>query len=210
MRNFGKIFVDSLGELKSTGGKKTPNVGCLAVTGLFIALSMIIEMFTIDLGFAKLNFAFLAIAAIGMLYGPSVGFLAGLACDIVGYIAHPDGGFLPAYVLVAGLQGMIYGLCIYHRYGKTDTKTMAVRMIAARLADVLIINLLINTALNMHYGFIPKESFLTAVTARTVKNFVELFIDIPLLLIILPICLNVYKRTGLAGRSKADTSVKER
>lgn len=199
MKSFFKQFSDSAKELKS--------IKCLAVTGLFVAISMIIEGFAIDIGFAKLNFAFLAIAVIGMLFGPSTAFLAGLACDIVGYIAHPDGGFLPAYVLVAGIQGMIYGLCLYRKFGRTDAKILCIRATVARLLDVVIINLFVNTALNLHYGFIPAESFGAAVATRTLKNVVELGADLPLLFLLLPLCLTAYKRTGSGGapvRTKAE------
>ncbi|MDO4944631.1 MAG: folate family ECF transporter S component [Ruminococcus sp.] len=192
MKSFFKQFSDSAKELKS--------IKCLAVTGLFVAISMIIEGFAIDIGFAKLNFAFLAIAVIGMLFGPSVAFLAGLACDIVGYIAHPDGGFLPAYVLVAGVQGVIYGICLYRKFGRTDAKILCIRATAARLLDVIIINLIVNTALNMHYGFIPAESFGVAIASRTLKNVIELAADLPLLFLLLPLCLTAYKRTS-TGRA---------
>ena len=79
--------------------KEFTKLRSLVITALFIAISMIIEAFSIDLQFAKLNFAFLAIAIIGMLFGPCMGLVAGFACDIVGYLVHPTGGFLPAYIL---------------------------------------------------------------------------------------------------------------
>ena len=102
MRDFLSVFTDS--------AKEFTKVRSLVTTSLLVAVSMVIEMFSIDIGFAKLNFAFLAIAIIGMLFGPCMGMMAGFACDIVGYLAHPSGGFLPAYVLVGGLQGLFYGL----------------------------------------------------------------------------------------------------
>lgn len=200
------MFTDSAKEFKS--------IRSIAVTGVFIAVSMLIEMFTIDVGFAKLNFAFIAIAVIGMLFGPSVSLFAGLACDIVGFIAHPDGGFLPAYTLVAGLQGLIYGICLYHKNdkhsiliannvsGKQRDITLFVRIVVARLIDVIVINLFINTALNLHYGFIPKAAYSTAIVARVTKNVLELVVDLPLLFIILPVCLVAYKRT-VKGAAKA-------
>jgi ECF transporter S component (folate family) len=203
MKSFLKMFSGSMGELRGEGKHRSvPNVKCLAITGLFVAVSMIIEGFSVDIGYAKLNFAFIAIAVIGMLFGPSVGFFAGLACDIVGYIAHPDGGFLPAYVLVAGLQGIIYGVCLYHKVGRSDPKMMFVRAVIARLLDVAVINLFINTALNMHYGFIPRQAYHIAIASRTVKNVVELAVDLPLLWIILPVCLTAYKRSAV-GRTRA-------
>lgn len=178
----------------------------LTVTAMLIAASMFIEMFSVDIGFVKLNFAFLAIAVIGMLFGPCVGFVAGLACDIVGFLAHPTSAFLPAYVLVAGLQGLIYGMILYHKaYGgnadltkkisaKKKNISFAIRIVAARLCDVIIINLLINTALNMHYGFIPAAAYSTAIIARVAKNVLELGLDLPLLFVILPAALAAYKR----------------
>ncbi|WP_051588825.1 folate family ECF transporter S component [Ruminococcus sp. NK3A76] len=193
MKNFFKMFADSAKEFKS--------VKTITVTGMFIALSMIIEMFSIDIGYAKLNFAFIAIAVIGMLFGPTVGFGAGLVCDVVGYIAHPTGAFLPMYTLVAGLQGLIYGICLYYKREtpmevKGKDISLFVKATVARLLDVIIINLLINTKLNMHYGFIPAAAYSTAIKARVLKNLIELAADLPLLFILLPICLAAYKRTS--------------
>ena len=131
--------------------KEFTKLRSLVITALFIAISMIIEAFSIDLQFAKLNFAFLAIAVIGMLFGPCMGLVAGFACDIVGYLVHPTGGFLPAYILVAGLQGLIYGLCLYHKMnghsiqfrnnttGKEWDITLFLRAVVARLLDVIVI-----------------------------------------------------------------------
>jgi ECF transporter S component (folate family) len=109
---------------------------------------MVIEAFTIDLVIFKINFAFLAIAVIGMLFGPTVSLVAGFACDIVGFVVHPQGGFIPTYILVAGLQGLIYGIVLYHKKdkfsfllknNKTDKLTditLHIRAIIARVIDV--------------------------------------------------------------------------
>ncbi len=196
--NILKMFQES--------AKEFTKIRSLVVTAMFVAISMVIETFSIDIVFAKLNFAFLAIAVIGMLFGPCVGFVAGCACDIVGYLVHPDGAFLPAYVLVGGFQGLIYGLCLYQKMnghsitfvnnttGKQHDITLYLRAIVARLLDVVLINLLINTQLNMHYGFIPEEAYSTAIVARVAKNVIELVIDFPLLFILLPVTLAAYRR----------------
>lgn len=189
-----KMFRNSLAELK--------DLRAVLVTGLFIAISMVIESFTINLGFAKINFAFLAIAAIGMLYGPTVGFCAGALCDIVGYIAYPDGGFLPLYVLIGAAQGLLYGLVAYRgqRFGCFPAKKFAhgidwgmmLRLGVARLLDVLIINLVCNTAANYHYGFLRDRTLGAAIAARVVKNLLELPIDILLIVVVLPAILEAY------------------
>ncbi|MCD7773199.1 MAG: folate family ECF transporter S component [Ruminococcus sp.] len=194
MKSFLYLFKDSAAELKK--------VSSLTVTGIFIAISMLIETFTIEIPYAKLNFAFLAIAVIGMLFGPTVSFIAGGLCDVVGFIVHPDGGFLPIYILIAMLQGLIYGGCLYRispwmmkRADKTGANiAIYICAVIARLLDVAIINLLLNTKANMHYGFIPETAFWEAVAARLIKNVVELAADIPLLFILLPFALVMYKR----------------
>ncbi len=176
------------------------NIRALTVTGMFIAVSMMIEKFTINLQVTKINFAFLAIAVIGMLTGPVMGFAAGLICDIVGYLANPDGAFLPIYTLVAGVQGLIYGICLYRKqehfeiFGLDEKGSLLVRAVIARLIDVTVINLCVNTLLNMHYGFIPKQAFSAAISTRLLKNVLELVADIPLLFILLPAALLAYRR----------------
>lgn len=189
-----KMFRNSLAELK--------DLRAVLVTGLLIAVSMVIESFTINLGFAKINFAFLAIAAIGMLYGPAVGFLAGGLCDIVGYIAYPDGGFLPLYVLLGAAQGLLYGLVAYRRHHIGFLRAnqfahgmdleMMLRLGAARLLDVLIINLVCNTAANYHYHFLREETLGAAIVARVAKNLLELPVDILLIVVVLPAVLQAY------------------
>jgi len=72
--------------------------------------------------------------------------------------------------------------------------TLYLRAIVARLLDVILINLLINTRLNMHYGFIPEEAYSTAIVVRIVKNVIELVIDFPMLFVLLPVALTAYQR----------------
>ncbi len=194
MKSFLNLFKDSAAELK--------RISCLTITGVFIAVSMMIESFTIEIPYAKLNFAFLAIAVIGLLFGPTVSFISGGLCDIVGFIVHPQGGFLPVYILIAMLQGLIYGICLYRKspwmikrsYRKLSNVAIYICAVIARILDVVIINLLINTKANMHYGFIPETAFWEAVSARLIKNVVELAADIPMLFILLPFALMLYRR----------------
>ena len=189
-----KIFRQSALELKELRN--------VIVTGLLVAVSMVIESFTIELGFAKINFAFLAIAAIGMLYGPTVAFFAGGLCDIVGYLVHPDGGFLPLYVLIGAAQGLIYGLIAYTKADfptpkfmrKSLEENVMFRLIFARIVDVVVINIVCNTAANFHYGFLKDRTLGAAIIARVAKNLLELPIDCVLIAAVLTAVLVAYQR----------------
>ena len=184
-----KIFRWSIDEMK--------NLRAVIVTGLLIAVSMVIESFTVNLGFAKINFAFLAIAAIGMLYGPSVSLLAGAMCDILGYMVAPDGAFFPLYTVIGAVQGLIYGLIAYRRLpqktGRAFDIEMMIRLVTARIADVVFINLICNTAANFHYGFLRDKTLGAAIAARVVKNLLELPVDIILIAAVLTAVLKAYE-----------------
>ena len=201
MKKIFRPFTESAAELK--------DLRAVIVTGLLIALSMVIEMYTINLGFAKINFAFLAIAAIGMLYGPTVSFFAGAVCDILGYIGAPDGAFFPLYTLIGAAQGLIYGLIAYRKLVKRSTGNpyrnpeMLLRLIIARVVDVLVINLVCNTAANFHYGFLGDKTLGAAIAARVLKNLIELPFDMVLIAAILPAVLAAYEQVFKQRRISA-------
>lgn len=198
MKFFGS-FKESAAELR--------NLRNVIVTGLLIAVSMAVEAFTINLGFAKINFAFLAIAAIGMLYGPTVALFAGGICDVLGYLVAPDGAFFPLYTVIGMAQGLIYGLIAYRRLTeRTDSKyyfKVTLRVCIARLIDVLVINLVCNTAANFHYGFLSDRTVGAAIAARVLKNVAELPFDLILITLLMPAVLAAYEQTFGKRRTAA-------
>lgn len=112
--SFFEKFGRSAVELKS--------IRCITVTGVLIALDLVLKMLTIKLtNDLKITFAFIALATIGMLFGPTVGFLAGIMTDVIGYLLNSDGGFSPLFTLIEAIGGMIYGIFLY------DIKPVSVR-----------------------------------------------------------------------------------
>ncbi|MCR5717905.1 MAG: folate family ECF transporter S component [Oscillospiraceae bacterium] len=186
--------------------KEFTDVRSLTITSIFIAVSMIIEKFTINLPLFKINFAFLAIAVIGMLCGPAVGFVAGMVCDIVGFIANPTGGFMLVFTLIAGLQGLIYGCLLYYKqdkfslFGLNETLSLCIRAVIARILDVGLINLLLNTFFVVQLGLVPNKTFSMLLQAKLVKNLLEMVVDFPMLLALLPAALLAYRRI-MSGRT---------
>ena len=76
------IFVRSLHELKSTR--------CIAVTALLIAINITLDLLGLTIKLPpnlRIGFGFLCNAAIGMLFGPVVGMMAGVCTDVLGYFA---------------------------------------------------------------------------------------------------------------------------
>ena len=204
MKGFFNLFKLSAAEIFGEKGRRA--VINLVICSMLIALSMAIEAFSIDLPFGKVNFAFIPLAAIGMLFGPTVGIVAGGICDVLGFMVHPTGAFLPLYTLIGMFQGMIYGVVLYRRWGNIysdetskvfglKVTQLGIRILAARLIDVLLVNMIFNTTANIHYAFIPYKSLPVIISTRLGKNLLELAADIPLMFIILPFVLVVYSRT---------------
>ena len=180
MKNFFSTFKDSTAELK--------NIRCLTVTGILVALFIILDMFSIRIGdFIKVNFAFAALASVGMLFGPVPAMLAALAGDLIGCILGGQAP-LPLLSCTAVLEGLLYGIMLYKKAG-TKLVTMSV---IARVIDSAIISLLLNTMVLRYYNFMSStaEQFYI----RCGKIAAELIVFIPLVIIVMPAISTVYNR----------------
>lgn len=189
-------FRRSLGELRS--------VRCLAAVGVFIAIFVVLDGFcTIRIGdFLKINFAYLALAVIGMLFGPAVGGLAGFACDLVGYLINPVGGFIPWLALITALEGMIYGLGLYGFKPEKDIRQY-LRIALTRGVVVVVCNLVLNTTALYLYGFIggPEETLMGLIWARIGTNAVGYAVSLVLLpAVMIPVKLAYQKMLVTARR----------
>lgn len=82
------------------------------LVALHVALSSVRVMITPEL---RLGIGFVTQAAVGMMFGPVMAMLTGVAGDLVSHICFPSGGFFPGYTLTALVGGLIYGLLLYDR-----------------------------------------------------------------------------------------------
>lgn len=191
---FGK-FKRSAQELKS--------IRCLAVTAVLIALACMLKAFlTIQpLPTLKISFAFVAIASIGMLYGPTVAGLSCVATDVIGYlISSQQQGFSPLFTLVEVTGGVIYGIFLYGMdpikpdfssakgfwSGIRSNLPTAFRIIGAKFTINLVCNVFMNTLflMIMGYGIVP-ETFWIKIGERIIKNISMLPIEVFILLLTL-------------------------
>ena len=130
------IFVRSLHELKSTR--------CIAVTALLIAINITLDLLGLTIKLPpnlRIGFGFLCNAAIGMLFGPVVGMMAGVCTDVLGYFAGnlSMGAYFPGYTLTAVVGGLIWGLWLYPR------KITVWRAIGAKACINVFCNICLNT-----------------------------------------------------------------
>ncbi len=164
------MFLESFKEFKK--------LRSLTGLGMCLALGVILSFFfSVQLSQElKLTFSFLPLALIGMMYGPSCGFIAGAALDLICYVIKPTGPYFPGFTLTTALTGLVFGLFLY----KGQTKLW--RMAAAKVLINLLLNLLLNSLwLKLLYG----SAFWAMLPTRLVKNAALLPIEIALLWLIL-------------------------
>lgn len=180
MKSFFNLFVRSAKELKS--------LRCLSVTAMLIALDIVLKL-TVSIEVTeslKISFAFVALAAIGMLYGPTVGFIAGFITDLLGFIIKPTGAFDIRFTLIEATGALIYGLFLYN---SVSGKWFVPRIVAAKTSVVIVCNLWLTTwAVSSMMG----KGFFAMLPARAVKNMIQLPVDIFIMALFLPIVLKAY------------------
>lgn len=185
-------FKKSFEELKS--------VRCLTVTALLIGVSVALKFLLIQPSETlKISFAFVGLASIGMLYGPTVAGLAGIVTDVLGFIVKPTGVFSPIFTVVELVGGIIYGIFLYNLNpakldfsggsaflsGLKTNSIQVLRVIGAKLTINLVCNVFMNTTAMVIMGYFAPEVFWVKIGERIVKNAIMLPIEVLILLIVL-------------------------
>lgn len=189
------MFIRSAKELKS--------IRCLCVTAMLIALDIALK-FLVGIQVTdsvKISFAFVAIASIGMLYGPTVGFAAGIITDLLGFVVKPTGAFDIRFTLIEALGALIYGLFLYNA---VNGKWLLPRIIAAKTTVVIICNLWLTT---WAISSVAGKGFLVMLPARVISNLAMLPVDIFILAMFLPIVLRTYNTVFKGVRKVKENAV---
>lgn len=95
----------------------------------------------------RVGFGGIPIAMAGLLFGPLVGGITGLASDLIGVLINPQGAFHPGFTLSAILGGFIPGLfTLYFKKNKKNGKDFTLaRIFIVKLFTTIIISIGLNT-----------------------------------------------------------------
>lgn len=182
------LFKSSARELRTTR--------CLALTALFIALNVTLDLTGLTLRLSselRIGFGFLCNAAIGMLFGPVVGMVGGFCTDVLGYFAgnFSMGGYFPGYTLTAIAGGLIWGLWLYRPEGSilSDSRFKRIgRVVGAKACINLFCNICLNTLwLTMTGG----KALSLLLPLRVTKNLVLLPLECVILFFVVEFVLAV-------------------
>lgn len=140
------------------------HVKTLAICGLFMALNVVLGYFTVKPSpYLEIGLGSITQPIVATLYGPLTACVVGLTQDVVKFIIHPTGTYIPALTLLAGIGGMIYGIFFY---GKKVTFGRA-------LIAKLVVNVFVNMIL-YSISLAPTMSIGIAaiLPARILKNLI--------------------------------------
>lgn len=174
--------------------KELTELRSITAIGVLLAAAVVLDGFgSVRIGeYLKINFAFLPLAMVGILFGPVSGAAAGLLTDLVGYLVNPIGGFIPALMLITALEGFFYGALLY-RLKPEKSVSVLIRIVLARLLVCTICNLTLNTLALYSFGLISAESFAAAFTARIATNVITFCLGSYMMMAVLPPLRHFYE-----------------
>jgi ECF transporter S component (folate family) len=138
------------------------NPRVIVFMGLFIAMEVVLTRFvSIQTPIVRIGFGFLPIALSAIMFGPVIGGITAMLCDLIGATLFPKGAFFPGFTLSALLGGVIYGIVLYR-------KQITVLRVGAA---VLIIKLFVDLGLNTIWlSILYKKAIIVILPTRLISN----------------------------------------
>jgi len=134
-----------------------PNVRGLTVAAMLVAMSVIIGIFcknylNFGMGLYRVTFENLPIILAGILFGPAVGGIVGVASDLVSYLLSNQ-IYPPNLIVMAGacLVGVMSGLVSHHIVKKSGTWQIIASGAAAHIIGSMIVKPI---GLYQYYGIL--------------------------------------------------------
>lgn len=148
----------------------------LTGAAMLTALSAVVNRFTISFTTTlRLSFAFLTVGLCGMLYGPIMTGIAGVAVDLLRYLVIGGGYYFPGFTLNEFITGFLYGWFLYKK------PVTLPRVFLAKLSVTVLINLCLTPLwLSILYG----DAFIVLLTARIAKNLIMLPVETAMLYVV--------------------------
>ncbi len=161
----------------------------LVLTALLIAVRVALKSLSIPVGESLyITVGFFVNAVGSMVYGPILGFLSGIVCDLLGCLLFPKGAFFFPFTLIEGLGSLFYALFFYR------ATLSPVRIFTAKLTVNVVLNIVLTPlALSWMYG----KSILVYLIPRIAKNLLIFPLEAVLLMLFMGIMIPVLRRLNL-------------
>jgi len=161
------------------------NTKQLVVMGLMIAMEIILSRFlAIQTPTIRIGFGFLAIAVTAMLYGPISAAIVGALADIIGVTFFTGNALFPGFTVTAVLMGLVYGLFMHKRMGKTMPIVIA----------VLIVTIVLQLGLDTHWvHMLTGTPHIALLPPRVIRTIIMIPVQIILIKVIARVLISEWR-----------------
>ena len=174
--------------------KSRISVRTMVKAGFLVAISIVMTRFAYimvplaGVSALRISFGDLPLMLSGMMFGPLVGGLTGLAADLIGFLINPQGPYHPGFTLSSILWGVIPGIIMYTLRGKKGyDKLFSFKNI---LIAVTVVTIVVSLGLNTYWlSNLFGKGFIVLLPTRVLAAL----ISIPLNAIILKSLLKYLK-----------------
>ncbi len=179
--------------------KSTVNTKNLVQAGFLVAISIVMTRFLYffipiaGLPTIRISFGEIPLMISGLLFGPVLGGISGLAADVIGITVNSQGAFHPGFTLSSVLWGVIPGIFgMYFKFKAKNTNPFTgQRIFLTVLVSIVIISLGLNTIwLSRLFG----KGFMVLFPGRVIAAL----LNIPLQSFIINLLIKQLKRVALA------------
>lgn len=162
----------------------------LCTVALFVALYTALSAITIPLSpTLRISFSFLAMAASCYFFGIWPNLIAAFACDYLGFLMQPAGGYVPLFALILMVKAVIYAMSFYGRERIGVPRIMITQLLVSVLCNILLNPLLLSVMYDMPYWSLA--------VGRVVKNALLYPVECLLLYLVLQLCTRLKKRMNI-------------
>lgn len=159
--------------------KNKINVRTMVKAGFLVAISIVMTRFVYIMlapaGFQvlRISFGYVPLMLSGLLFGPIVGGLTGLAADLIGFLVNPMGPYHPGFTISSVLWGLIPGLVFIVLKGKkrlVESYSLKNIVLAVTIASIIVSLILDTYWLSKLYG----KGFLILLPTRVVAALISI------------------------------------
>ncbi len=182
----------------------------LAALGVFVALSIVTNCFSVDVGAAnKIAFTYVICFLAGCVLGGVPAFFIAVIGDAVGYLLNPQGMFF-LFGVTLGVYSLLMGIVMNLPFGR-GRGAPYIKAAAALLIGYALITVLLNSAVNYWYAClffwngVPQKTFLVYLGARLAFQSIVYAVNAALCFAVLPAVLQLRRRAAKKHAAASQT-----
>ena len=148
----------------------------IVLASIMLAILIVLSRFvSIKTQILVISVSFIPIMLSSLWLGPKYSTIIALLGDLLGAILFPFGPYFPGFTLSSALSGLVYGLFLYNKGERLNSKQLIIRLIISSVIVLGIINIFVTSFwIHILYG----NAYLVVMAGRVVTQIIMLPIQV--------------------------------